>query len=225
MKIIALLCLGAAAPSSLAAENVPLPQVQAGDEWVYNELDGYNKRLRAVRRYEVAAKDEAGIRVRVTAGESDSDAAYTAEWNPLIAATAYGVAFKYSPAYPAYMFPLEVGKTWRIETTAIDPASGRKIPLKIHAKVVGRERIKVAAGEFDTLKIVREVYAADSEWWRSATRIRETEWYSPKVQRTVRQRWGSEYYDETRTEDPLVLGDRTELELVSYRIAAPVTSN
>ncbi len=225
MKIIALLCLGAAALSSLAAENVPLPQVQAGDEWVYNELDGYNKRLRAVRRYEVAAKDEAGIRVRVTAGESDSDAAYTAEWNPLIAATAYGVAFKYSPAYPAYMFPLEVGKTWRIETTAIDPASGRKIPLKIHAKVVGRERIRVAAGEFDTLKIVREVYAADSEWWRSATRIRETEWYSPKVQRAVRQRWGSEYYDETRTEDPLVLGDRTELELVSYRIAAPVTSN
>ena len=225
MKIIALLCLGSAALSSLAAENVPLPQVQAGDEWVYNELDGYSKSLRAVRRYEVAAKDEAGIRVRITAGESASDAAYTAEWNPLVAATPYGVAFKYAPAYPAYMFPLEVGKTWRIETVAIDPASGRKIPLKIHAKVVGRERIKVPAGEFDTLKIAREVYAADSEWWRSATRIRETEWYSPKVQRTVRQRWGSEYYDETRTDDPLVLGDRTELELVSYRIAAPVTSN
>lgn len=177
--------------------------------------------MRGERRYEVVSKDDSVIRARTGTAESGRDATYTAEWNPLVGATAYGPALSYAPAYSAYMFPLEVGKTWRGETVASDPASGRKIPLKIRAKVAGRERIKVPAGEFDTFRIERLVYAGDAEWWRSPTRIRETEWYAAVVQRAVRQRWDSEYYDNTRTDDPLVLGDRIELELISYRPATP----
>lgn len=172
----------------------------------------------------LVANDAGVIRARVSTGKASDDATYTAEWNSLTGATAYGPAFSYAPAYPAHMFPLEAGKTWRNETVASDPASGRKIPLKIHARIVGPERVKVPAGEFDTVRIERLVYAGDAEWWRSATRIREIEWYAAAVQRAVRKQWDSEYHDQTRTDDPLVLGDRIVLELVSYRPVTPSAS-
>jgi len=77
---------------------------------------------------------------------------------------------------------------------ATDPADGRRFPVWIDGAVLGWERVKVPAGEFDTLKIQRNVYF---DYWEHAVRdrskIRELEWYAPAVKQSVRREASSQY--------------------------------
>jgi hypothetical protein len=109
------------------------------------------------------------------------------------------VEYEFAPVYPAYEFPLEAGKSWSLRVNATNPATGRRNSVRVDANVLGAERIRVPAGEFDTIKIRRIVYAGDWDGFRRETNIMEIDWYAPTLGRAVRTETKSEYLDLSRT--------------------------
>jgi hypothetical protein len=100
-----------------------------------------------------------------------------------------------------------------------------KATYRVHtrAKVVGWERIRVPAGEFDALRVQREVFAGNSTAVRTQEEIRETDWYVPALRMAAITESSSQHFDNSRGggdgggEYPLrIRGDWLRGELVRY---------
>jgi hypothetical protein len=70
--------------------------------------------------------------------------------------------------------------------------------VRVDGEVLGGEHIVTAAGEFDTVKILRRIYAGDGDGFLMETNITEVEWYSPDIGRAVRLDRTSQWYDTSR---------------------------
>jgi len=182
------------APPGVAAQ-VPVPGIRSGEEWTYRVRDGFTGLARPTERYRVT--EAAGDRVAVTVsreGAHDELQVYDRQWNWLKHPATNMQAFDYSPAYPAYAFPLTAGRTWNARLTATDPANGRRFPLTLNGVVLGWERVKVPAGEFDALKVRRVVFLDYYEpVVRGHSEIIETEWYVPALKQAARRETRSRF--------------------------------
>lgn len=177
-------------PATVAA-----PAIRAGDTWTYRVRDGYTGIERGNQRYHVVDASTERISVAVSGGgRLDETDIYNREWNWLRRPATNLQLFDYSPQYQAYSFPLSAGKTWHARVTATDPVDGRRFPVWIDGAVLGWERVKVPAGEFDALKIKRVVFI---DYWvltvRGRSEIVEYEWYAPAVKQAVRREASSQY--------------------------------
>lgn len=197
---LALLLGGCAAPLSQIpppgiSAAVPAPEIKVGDAWTYRVQDGFTRIQRGDQRHEVIEVGADRIRVAGPVERSDGIQIYDREWNWLKRPATNLQTFEYTPAYQAFAFPLAPGKRWRARVIATDPMDGRRFPVWIDGAVLGWERVKVPAGEFDALKIERWVYF---EYWEHAVRgrsvIREYEWYAPAAKQSVRREASSEYW-------------------------------
>ena len=65
--------------------------------------------------------------------------------------------------------------------------------LGIMLLMLGNERVRVPAGEFDTVKIHRIIYPGDPGNFRTETRIDETDWFAPALGRSVRTETNSSW--------------------------------
>ncbi len=190
-------------PSGMAAQ-LPAPEIGTGEQWTYRVRDGFTGLERPSERYRVTEAGGERIVVAVSReGAKDEIHVYDRRWNWLKRPATNLQAFDYSPAYQAFAFPLAPGRTWKARLMATDPADGRRFPLTIDGTVLGWERVKVPAGEFDTLKVRRAVFF---DYYEQAVRGRseifETEWYAPAVKQAVRREARSRYlsylYGESR---------------------------
>ena len=197
---LALVLAGCASPPSQVPPpgmpaSVPAPDIRVGDAWTYRVRDGYTGIQREDQRHEVIAINGDRVRVSSPMERGDGVQIYDREWNWLRRPATNLQTFEYRPAYQAYAFPLEPGKEWRERLTATDPADGRQFPVWIDGTVHGWERVRVPAGEFDTLKVERRVYF---EYWEYAVRgrsqIHEVEWYAPAANQAVRREMRSRYW-------------------------------
>lgn len=181
-------------PAGIAAQ-VAAPVAAVGDNWTYRVRDAYTGLPRGEQSYRVA--EVAGDRLKVTVlleGGVQDEQIYDREWNWLKRPATNLHSFEYSPAYRAFDFPLVAGKTWRARLIATDPVDGRRFPVWIDGTVLGWERVKVPAGEFDALKVRRTVFF---DYWvhvvRGRSEIVEYEWYAPAVKQAVRRETSSQY--------------------------------
>lgn len=201
-------------PSSVAAPRMPVAR-----SWTYQVRDGYNHGLLRTLRYTVAGIQEGTVTLRVDDVQAGvaSRTTETADGEPLQLLTPRSLSpVYYTPSYPAYEFPLEVGRHWKRQY-AITQAGGKPVPAQVYGRVAGWEHIKVPAGEFDALRIERASYLKDEEFWRWGTRAYETDWYAPAVGRFVRHEERSEFYEKSgRGANIWHRGDWTVLELQSY---------
>jgi hypothetical protein len=194
-----------------------VPELKTNDSWTYEQRNAYNHEL--VRTLNVKVMDTSTLRFTASLGSAEFTQTINRELNPSKNAEVLGRLRDFEPAYDAYKFPLSVGQAWRTESKSVDPESKKILTFKIWGDVVGAEKIRVPAGEFDTLKIVRRVYPNDEEWWRTGTRILETEWYAPAAKRIVKREERSAYTDTASGEPPLVRkGDWLITELTSYSL-------
>ena len=189
-------CAGIPAGTPLQSNaSAAAPTVAVGDLWTYRVRDGYTGLERGSQHYRVT---EAGDRISVAVSREgavgDEIQVYDREWNWLKHPATDLQSFDYSPAYPAFAFPLAPGKTWRARLTATDPVDGRRFPLTVDGSVLGWERIKVPAGEFDAIKVKRVVFF---DYLQAAVRGRseivEYEWYAPAVKQAVRREASATY--------------------------------
>ena len=209
----------AGAPASVAAG-----QAKVGDFWEYAVRDGYTGLPRGVRRYEVTKSDPNHIVVDVSQdGERVDTYVYAAGWNGLDVPLTNLQRWRYTPAWPAYAYPLEPGKTWYTIVRATDPETKATYNVHTRGRVVGWERIRVPAGEFDALRVERYVYAGNQTSFKSQETILETDWYVPALNHPARSQGSSEHFDTSRGggrdggEYPLrIRGDWLVAELVRY---------
>ena len=202
----------------------------AGETYVYRLSNGYNNEPRAQISYRVDKVDPDRIAVSVSTDSPATEAArteiYTSTGNWLrgtLTSHDQPREFEFAPAYPAYAFPLEAGKSWSVRVNATEPTTGKRNSVRVDGKVLGNERIRVPAGEFDTIKVRRFVYVGDWDGFRLETNIMETEWYAPVLGRPVRSESKSEYIDNSqcrRNGCPPIRGDWNVYELMSHTSAS-----
>jgi hypothetical protein len=173
---------------------VPAPEFRVGNDWRYSVHDGFTKLPRGTVTYRVSAIKGDTVTVEVRSNGLESTEIYARDGNWLRHPAPNLHMFTYSPAFPAFAFPLAPGKTWNARVTATDPATGQRFPVTIQAKVVGWERIRVPAGEFDTLKVQRNVFV---DYWvpnvRGPNVANEIEWYAPVLKQAARRETSGRY--------------------------------
>ena len=177
----------------------------AGDTYVYRVSNGYSKEPRGQISYRIERVDADRIAVSVTPDSPALGQAYhviyTHEGNWLrhpLANHDRPVEYEFAQPYPAYAFPLDPGKSWSVRVDATNPAAAKISNVRVDGTVLGTERIRVPAGEFDTIRIRRLVYAGDWDGFLRETNIMETEWYAPALGRAVRSESRSEWKDLSR---------------------------
>jgi hypothetical protein len=177
--------------SSLAAAAdthapVAAPNVAVGDSWTYQYTDAWKNQPGNLNRLEVTAVDERGIAVdvkRAASGALVLRQVFSREMNPIDRGKMH-----FAPSFVRYAFPLEPGKEWRSEATGENPAAGKRWRYQITGRVLGWEKIKVQAGEFDALKIVVTAFYQGQEVGSNGGtgKLTETLWYSPSVHNFVK---------------------------------------
>jgi hypothetical protein len=215
--------VAAAAIAAASLRPAMAAQAAAGDTFVYRVVDGYSSEPRGQISYRVDSADAGRVVMSVFTERSGSKLAateiYTPDGNWLrhpVVNRDRGVDYEFSQAYPNYDMPLDNGKQWSGRVNAVNPATGLLRSVRVDAEVIGTERVRVPAGEFDTIKIRRTVYAGDGEYRLGETTIFETDWFAPALGRSVRVARKSGYIDTSRgRENRAVRGDWDIYELVS----------
>jgi hypothetical protein len=190
----------AAVMLAMSAGSVAAPV--EGEKYVYRIVNGYNNEVRGQLYYQVGKVDPNAYIVSVTPdspwGGVDRTEIYTTDgnwWRRPLASHGQNVEYVFKSAYPAYVFPLEQSKSWSVRVNAMVPGDARTRSVRVDGTVLGRERIRVPAGEFDTFKVRRLVYAGDADARYAETKIIEFDWYAPALGRSVRTDTKSEYID------------------------------
>ena len=226
---LAFLTAGCAAPLlQTPPPGIPLelvaPTVRAGDDWRYTLHDGYTRLPRGTVEYRVSAVEGDRVTVERRQGDRTSTERYTRDLNWRERPMTNLPNFRYDPPYAALPFPLAAGKTWRAYVKATDPATGQAHRVRIDGKVLGWERVRVPAGEFDALVVRRIVYAGNEDTTRGEENITEFDWYAPALGVIVRHVSSSSYFDKMRSCDERscnawIRNDWNVGELVSHRRA------
>jgi uncharacterized protein DUF3108 len=210
-----LLTMGLIWAMSAAAAPAPL---KIGDSWTYAARNGFNGLLNTTYQWQVTDVTDKSIGARVTdlGTKTAIDEHFTLNWNPLVAFWATLRTYEFTPAYPEFPDRIEPGVDWTQIVLARDPATGQQMKMKVIGKVLGHERIRVPAGEFDCIKIERDTILDDAQFWRGPTRVWESEWYSPELARSIKYETRSEYHEEGGR-NSLRRGDWTIFELTAYK--------
>lgn len=217
--------LAVASPAGLAAG---APAV--GDTYTYRLVNGYSKEVRGQLRYEVSRvePDRTSFTVTPDNAEAGSERTeiYAKDGNWLrvpIESHGQQVVYEFASAYPAYVFPLDPGKSWslRVKASVAGVTRGQR-SVRVDGTVMGTERVRVPAGEFNAIKIRRLVYPDDTDYIITETQIVEFDWYAPELGRVVRTERRSAWHDGTRCDERTsceYYGDWSVFELVEVRPA------
>lgn len=89
----------------------------------------------------------------------------------------------FAPYYARYAFPLVPGKTWTVDATGENPAAGKRWRYQFNGKALGWDKVTVAAGEFDTIKIEVIAYDQGEEVGSrgGSGQSKEVIWFAPAV--------------------------------------------
>jgi hypothetical protein len=209
-----------AAIALTAASGAAPEQIKPGDSWTFEARNGYNRKVLTTYRVDVTAVSDSGIDVNVADGKAGTvvQEKFTTHWDPIAAAWPTGQFYEFTPAYPEYPDRLEPGVKWQGETTARDPATGRKLKMTSYGRVIGREHVHVPAGNFDAIKISRETMLDDADFWRLRTHVVDYEWYVPALGRAVKRDTHSSFLESTGRHPVEHSGDWTIVELTAYKL-------
>lgn len=169
-------------------DRVEAPRLAVGDQWDYRLTDGFTRLHVANIRDRVVRAGTDGVAVErtdldrnhVTTERLTADGRWVEHARPRLA------TLQYDPPLAALPFPLQVGQKWTARAIVTDPAHPWRYPVRVDGVVSGWERVRVPAGEFDALRIVRTAYHMDGIATRDHTRFNEVEWYAPSIGRSVR---------------------------------------
>ena len=187
-------------PPPPGVATVPAPAIKLGAFWEYAVRDRYTGSPRGLYRYTVSRADPDRVVVDLTRdGERIDTYLYTPDWKGLEHPLRNIQRFRYEPAFPAYVFPLYPGQSWRRVVASTDLQTGRSYRTHVHANVGGWRRIRVPAGEFDALEVRRRIYAGNSEFFNLQEEIDEVDWYAPSIGQVVASEGHSSHLDTSRS--------------------------
>ena len=173
---VSALALALLAGSALA-QNADRPNVKVGDQWQFVMYYGIPS-TEPNRAWVINSITPAGIE----GTENGEPLMLTPDLNVLESP-------RHKDSNPkALSFPLEVGKQWRYTSDWVFKVKGSKGSSVVDVAVVGHEKVRVPAGEFDAFKlvakgIIRGVSGINSQ---IAGETNTTYWYAPAARAIVK---------------------------------------
>lgn len=198
-------------------------QLATGDEWTYEELNGYNRERQAGIRYVVEQADPPRLLVEVDGKplsglRSGQFEAYAAPW-VVSRDTVYDRDNRYDAPLPVLPARLEPGvrEAWQSMVTT-DP---KERPRRWHVQIdtLGYERVTVPAGEFEALRVRRLIKFEHPDFFRTQSERVEHLWFVPEVKRWVKREWRGQYMPKLRSRHPLLREDWIVWELSRFTVA------
>jgi hypothetical protein len=175
---------------------VALAANAAGDTLVYRVTNGYNKETVGHVRQELAPSGTAQGKVVNVAVDNPALGLPRVEvfereglWlRHTLDSHGMPVEYEFAPALPAVQAPFNTGHSWSTRVNAMVKLGGENLrrSVRVDGTVLGTERVRVPAGEFDAVKIRRIIYPGDPGFSRTETRIYEVDWYAPALGGSVR---------------------------------------
>jgi hypothetical protein len=186
---LAILIAGCASPYPPAEPPVAVvaaPSLQAGDTWVYAQINAYNG---LVERTLTDTLKRAGAGFVVERrSDRPADPLHTetiaAPWRETGEAEG-NMRRSFSAPLARIPFPIAPGQSWR-EQSSVTDAHGVTYLWRSWGGARGWERIRTPAGEFAALRVERVMNLGDYDYSWSDTEVIETYWYAPAVKRWVR---------------------------------------
>ena len=199
------------------AASVAAPALSGGERWVYDQMNPYRRTREGTLTYTLAARaggfelvgrsDRAEVPVR-----SES---VTAPWQ--ISAQSTGTARRsFDPGLTEIPFPLAAGQRWKEKVRVTDERGGTQ-RWSVSGRALRWERVKTPAGEFEALRVERQMNLGDGDAVWGSTSVHDIFWYVPEVKRWVRRELRHE-----RRENAMqgrVEKDWTVWQLASYQLA------
>src|SRR5688572_2383832 len=173
------------------AQKADLPEVSVGDQWkfaVYYTVPSVTPN----RAWVITSITSIGIEgtengepLRLTRELNVLDSPRSSESNP-----------------KALSFPLEVGKRWRYDSDWVFKPKASRGSTTVDVAVVGHEKIRVPAGDFDAFKLtatgsLRGTSPINSQYAGETT---ETYWYAPAARAIVKSVRHNPYLGTTTVE-------------------------
>ncbi|MGH8771978.1 MAG: hypothetical protein ACREV2_12485, partial [Burkholderiales bacterium] len=155
-----------AASCAAVVERAPVSEARAGDRFTYQKLNAYNGNSQGVVSYEALTADGETMQLEVAEGKSRVTRTYPLRWSEFELVDGR-----------QFVYPLPQAQKARV--TAYSPKTQQRIPVTVYSRVSGREKVKVPAGEFDALKISRNLYVDDRDWYKSQSTVWQSVWYDP----------------------------------------------
>jgi hypothetical protein len=177
-----------AAGSALAQADTP--QVKVGDRWNVEVRDRSSGALLRSSERRVSAVDATHIELVDNGVPAvwTRDLTIKEDWR-----------LSYDNGYRWLAFPLEVGKKWDFKTEwkrKDVQATGR---TSMSVEVMGLEKVKVKAGEFDAIRVEAKGYLNADMAPRYTGRMSATYWYAPAARAIVKLEW-TDKLDQTVSE-------------------------
>lgn len=162
---------------------VPAPALRVGDTWRYAMRDAMTGLTSDRAEIRVIAADAGGYSLAETSQSVGAfEARYDRSLNLLRSRNR-----EFTPAYPRFAFPLEIGKTWRANVTssAVPAVRYGTLSQQVSATVRGWERVTVPAGTFTALRVDLAIDWRDTDdatiWGNSSERF----WFAAEVRNAV----------------------------------------
>lgn len=187
---------GCAIPGPRSAGGVLLPDrpppappaPRARERWRYREINVYNGLATGEVLSELV---ETSPFLRVTNQHSRramADETYGKAWN-IVQEPAFDLPITFDTPLPMLTQELRTGASERIATTYRNEYSERRYYWSLYVDAMNWERLRVPAGEFDCLRIVRRIWFTHFDIFRNNSERVDTIWYAPAINRWAQREW------------------------------------
>jgi hypothetical protein len=160
------------------------PDVRVGDVWSYRVLDGFTNETKSEISFRLVdvSDSELTARIELKGNPNKGLGIFDRQWNVIDNGQT-----KYEPARISAKFPMRVGDTWKQKLQASNLRSSQTSYHFVSAKVADFEKVTVPAGTFTAyrIEIEAEIRSADANAGIAKNVV--TSWYSPEVNREVKQ--------------------------------------
>jgi hypothetical protein len=166
---------------------MPMEEPHPGDRWVYEIRDEITGKTTATRENIVTEVTPTAISVRSRKLDANNNeegfTVYDRSWNVVEARP-----WRYSPHDGSGIrSPLEVGKTWPVQTNNINGANGNVWRRSGTSKIIGEESVTTKAGTFNTFKIETSFTGTNVKNPTFKNEVISLTWYAPAIDHWVKR--------------------------------------
>ena len=197
-------------PRSWPAVRAPAP----GQRWVYRVLNFYNGEVVDTVQEQISGLDPITLSRR-SARHGELPPEIHAAWGQVRQDPLWDWVQTYDTPVPLWPGSLALGAEQAIHTGYHAGTGSFKLRIGVHTRVGGYERVRLASGEFDTVRIDKFIRLTHHDSTRQNFTRRDTLWLAPGIGRWVARETQGEYWGSERPPN-LYREDRLRWEIESW---------
>jgi hypothetical protein len=163
----------------------PLRAPAVGQRWTYRKLNRFNGSLVEVVQESVAAVAPTVDIQRQSENGGELPAEKHAAWGQLLRDPAWDYPMNFEAPVPLWPTPLAAGTRAAADTRYRTDGGSVRFWIQVQSRVRGWERLTVAAGTFDALRVERFIRVEHQDHLRAETTRSDVMWIAPQVGRWV----------------------------------------